>query len=97
MKKLLEKEPSKRLGSVAGAEETVLSHPWFSSLDQEALKSKSLEIDPKLIPELKQDEDYDLKYFEDVYLSQKVRESLIGKSARILIRDNQDKFADFDK
>lgn len=49
LSQLLAKDPEERLGTKGGVEE-VSSHPWFSSLDWEALYKKELE--PEFRPEL---------------------------------------------
>ena len=40
--KLLQKNPTDRIGSLAMGEEEVLLHPWFQSVDAQALRSRRI-------------------------------------------------------
>jgi len=72
--KLLNKDPSKRLGMNEGPDE-VLSHPFFSILDTTQLLTKS--IAPSFIPKLSNDK-YDVSQFDPEVTNQIATESVIS-------------------
>jgi len=50
IKGFLTRDPAQRLGSLAGGEDDVAAHPWFTSIDFEELQAKSLT--PPKIPKV---------------------------------------------
>jgi CRP-like cAMP-binding protein len=58
---LLVKDPNFRLGSIAGGESDIISHPWFEGLDVFEMRKKNLKTPWK--PEIK--DPFDVTYFED--------------------------------
>lgn len=42
IRKLLVKDPTRRLGSLARGEDDILDHPWFSDLDLQLLRRRQL-------------------------------------------------------
>lgn len=61
IKKLLDKNRKKRLGSNGGLKE-ILAHPFFADIDLEKLLKK--EIPPPYMPKMAQKEGFDLSYFD---------------------------------
>jgi protein kinase A len=57
----LTKIPAKRLGSLAGGEEGVYNHPWFKSIDFDALRNKKIKAPH--VPKIK--DPLDASNFED--------------------------------
>jgi serine/threonine protein kinase len=55
------RHPSRRLGSLAGGEDDIYRHPWFSKIDFQALRRK--EIKPPQVPKIK--DPLDASNFED--------------------------------
>mmetsp|Transcript_10363 Transcript_10363/g.9154 ORF Transcript_10363/g.9154 Transcript_10363/m.9154 type:complete len:95 (+) Transcript_10363:360-644(+) len=55
VKKLLEKNPNKRLGSGPEDSESIKEHPFFSDIDWEKLKDKN--IDTPFVPPVEDEED----------------------------------------
>ncbi|GAX28827.1 cGMP-dependent protein kinase 1 [Fistulifera solaris] len=58
---LLTRNPSQRLGSLAGAEDDILNHEWFGDIDFDMLRG--YEIEPPYIPEIT--DPLDGSHFED--------------------------------
>jgi serine/threonine protein kinase len=54
--KLLEKDPTRRLGSLAGGSKDILAHPWFDGLELSRAQRKSL-VAPLKPPSQKQEDD----------------------------------------
>ena len=54
IKKLLVRNPAKRLGNLSNGSKDIQDHPWFSSMDWKALTEK--DIDAPWIPEIKEGE-----------------------------------------
>ena len=86
--KLLDKNPSTRLGSVADSLE-VMSHPWFSDIDFDKLIQKKLPA--PFIPDLENWE----KNFDKDFISEELRESDAGKGVKNKVEiDELKKFQD---
>jgi len=90
--KCLQKNPKDRLGSVSGLEE-ILSHPWYQSIDQGALLSKS--INPELKPKLSKNA-LDVSNFDSMFTDDEAVHSVLPQSAVRKIQNASDKFKGFD-
>jgi len=63
LQRLFQKDPEQRLGSGPKGAEEIKSHPWFSSIDWDALYKK--EIRPPFIPVI--NDEFDVSNFDPVY------------------------------
>ena len=61
VRKLLVKDPTLRLGSLAGGERDILEHPWFSPLDLGNLRFRA--VDAPWVPQIK--DPFDTSCFDD--------------------------------
>ncbi|CAI2363739.1 unnamed protein product [Moneuplotes crassus] len=98
IRKLLSKDPKTRLGSELGANE-ILDHPFFDSLDIDDLMEKKIQAD--YVPEIDQEDKYDLKFFDKEVTDLEAKESFIdeGEREEILnkISGYKDKFQEIGK
>lgn len=88
---LLIKDKDKRLGSNGDAKE-VLSHPWFKSIDIDALLAGKVE--PPFKPAISGDHDYK-KYF-NTESGDAIKDTYIPLANRNYVKKNQDLFQNFD-
>lgn len=91
--KLLEKDPTKRLGSERDIDE-ILEHDWFKWIDIDKLLNKEL-LAP-FIPVLTQDLE-DVSNFDKEFTSESLTQSIIPKADMRAVYKYNDKFTDFDK
>jgi serum/glucocorticoid-regulated kinase 2 len=68
IKKLLTKDPKKRLGSSSDGAEKIKNHKYFSDIDWEKVKNK--EYEPPFVPDLKGE--IDLKYFDKGFTEERI-------------------------
>jgi serine/threonine protein kinase len=59
--KLLEKDPVLRLGSLAGGESDIASHPWFDGMDPSLVRKQQLEVPWR--PDIS--DPFDVRHFDD--------------------------------
>lgn len=79
IKRLLDKDPSRRLGTQNDVNE-ILEHPFFDDLDIDDLMEKK--ITPEFIPEIDQNDKYDLKHFDKDVINMEAKESFINDEER---------------
>uniref|UniRef100_A0A7S3N4J2 Uncharacterized protein n=1 Tax=Euplotes harpa TaxID=151035 RepID=A0A7S3N4J2_9SPIT len=79
IRKLLDKDPEKRLGSINDASE-ILEHPFFDELDIDDLVEKK--ITPEYIPEINEEDKYDLRFFDKEVTNMAAKESFINDEER---------------
>lgn len=71
IKKLLEVNPKKRLGSGVGGVSKIKNHPYFEGVDWD--KAWNRELKPPFIPDLDDDEnELDLKYFDKGFTDERI-------------------------
>lgn len=88
--RLLEKDKSKRLGSTDDFIE-VLGHPYFASLDIEALENK--QVKPPFLPNFS---NKDITHFFNVQNSKAAMgDTYIPRENRKIVDQNKDAFSDF--
>ena len=86
---LLEKDRKKRLGQKDDVEE-VLGHPFFKSVDREALLKRELKAD--FIPTI---DNTGLNNFDSDITQEKPEESMVPAEVLAKIQQNEDNFKDF--
>ena len=91
--KCLTKKPDTRIGSKNGVQD-VLSHPWFASIDQNALVHKT--IQPSFKPKLSKDA-CDISNFDKMFTSEEAVHSVLPMSAQKKINKVNAKFSGFDQ
>lgn len=82
IKRLLDKDPSRRLGTANDANE-ILEHPFFDDLDIDDLMEKK--IDPEFIPEIDENDKYNLNYFDKDVTNMEAKESFINDDEKQMI------------
>ena len=90
--KCLKKDSKDRIGTTKGLEE-ILSHPWFASIDRNALLNKT--ITPKFKPKLSKDA-LDITNFDKMFTSEEAIHSVLPMSAQKKINKQKDQFSGFD-
>ena len=90
--KLLDKKYTSRLGSNGGLQE-ILSHPWFSDLDQSAMLMKELPAPAK--PNLKSNDLFDVSNFDKQFTNEEAEVSVVPNAKMNKVKNKQDKFKDF--
>jgi serum/glucocorticoid-regulated kinase 2 len=75
IRKLLNKDPKKRLGWKSGPNE-ILEHPFFEDIDIDDLMEKNIQAEH--IPEMNDDNKYDLKFFDSEVTNMSAKESFIN-------------------
>jgi len=93
IKKLLVKDPSKRLGHVGGVKE-VLAHPWLKSINPQDLLARKLKA--PVLPELSEDK-LDINCFDEEFTQQELRETEVPIDWQKKVDDNQELYEGFDK
>ena len=91
IKKLLNKNPSNRIGHSKGFDE-IKKHPYFKGMDFKALEEKKIEAPFKPILE----GSLDVRNFDEEFTSEELVSSEIPEKNMELIKKNQDQFDDFD-
>lgn len=98
IRKLLSKDPKTRLGSESGANE-ILDHPFFDCLDIDDLMEKKIQAE--YVPEINQEDKYDLKFFDKEVTDLEAKESFINEGEREEILNKisgyKDKFQEIGK
>jgi len=79
IRKLLNRDPAKRLGYESGANE-ILEHPFFDELDIDDLMEKKIKAE--YIPEIKEENKYDLEFFDKDITELEAKESFIDEGER---------------
>jgi serum/glucocorticoid-regulated kinase 2 len=92
IKRLLEKDPEKRLGSKKGLAE-IKTHPFFINVDFDAILNKQ-EPAP-FVPTL--NDNKDVQYFDEEFTNEDTGISIIPKKNLDKIKKNQNKFKEFNK
>ena len=90
--KCLAKKPDSRIGSKNGVKD-ILAHPWFASIDQNALVNKT--IKPTFKPKLSKDA-CDISNFDKMFTSEEAVHSVLPMSAQKKINKVNSKFSGFD-
>lgn len=93
IKKLLDKNPKGRLGCANDANE-ILDHPFFDEIDVDDLMDGK--IKPEYVPDLDENDKYDLKHFDQEVTNLAAKESFISDEERdkimSKIKDYKDDF-----
>lgn len=91
LSKLLEKDPTNRIGTEGGVDE-IMAHPWFEGFDFDKLLAR--ELDAPFIPKLSEDIE-DVSNFDEEFTEQDVVHSNLPESALNLVNKNKKQFDDF--
>jgi serine/threonine protein kinase len=75
IRKLLHKDPTKRLGYKSGPNE-ILEHPFFDDLDIDDLMEKNIEAEH--VPKINEEDKYELKFFDKEFTNMSAKESFIN-------------------
>mmetsp|Transcript_18903 Transcript_18903/g.16745 ORF Transcript_18903/g.16745 Transcript_18903/m.16745 type:complete len:155 (-) Transcript_18903:40-504(-) len=88
---LLDRNPKTRLGAKGHKE--VMEHPWFKGVDFEAILEKK--VDPPYKPNLKKKINNPHHHKYEKAQALKATETIIGTSAKEMVKVNDDKFDNF--
>lgn len=71
---MLEKDPTKRLGTLAGGVQELMDHPWFSSIDWKKLENREIKSPYKPVI----DDERDVKYFNTEFTQMKLSPEILS-------------------
>jgi len=88
--KLLDKNPSTRLGAKDGIKE-IKKQPFFSKIDFELISQKKINAPFK--PDL--NGKFDVQNFDKDFTNENVQQTYIERDKLLIVQQNEDKFKDF--